>query len=121
MLPSYPAEDFTCVILHTMTLLSAHTLVDLPDQVSLLLRYLDGDPRVAVKTRVVKDLKYVSKYFVAVAESRDRHVEFCIPIFVSQVPGQCEARPLVDRVQHLLHDLLCLVHFDLRLVLPIGP
>lgn len=57
MLPGYPAENFTCVTLHTLTLLSAHTLVDVPDQVELLLKYLYEDPRTSVKSRVISDLR----------------------------------------------------------------
>ncbi len=34
MLPGYPDEEFTCVTLHTLTLLAAKTLVDVPDQVT---------------------------------------------------------------------------------------
>ncbi len=56
MLPDYPSEDFVCVTLHTLTLLAAHTLVDIPEQVELLLAKLYDDPRAAVKTRVIKDL-----------------------------------------------------------------
>jgi len=57
MLPSYPSESFTRVVLHTLTLLSAHTLVDIPDQVQLLIKYISEDPRTAVRDTVAKDLK----------------------------------------------------------------
>jgi integrator complex subunit 7 len=33
ILPGYPSQEFVVVTLHTLTLLSAHTLVDIPDQV----------------------------------------------------------------------------------------
>jgi hypothetical protein len=31
--PGYPSQEFVVVTLHTLTLLSAHTLIDIPDQV----------------------------------------------------------------------------------------
>jgi hypothetical protein len=34
ILPGYPSQEFVVVTLHTLTLLSAHTLVDIPEQVS---------------------------------------------------------------------------------------
>lgn len=58
MLPGYPSEEFVLITLHTLTLLSGHTRVDIPDQVELLLKYLNEDPRVKVKRRVLGDLRY---------------------------------------------------------------
>ena len=57
MLPDYPAQEFVLVTLHTLTLLSAHTLTDVPDQVDLLLQHLIQDPRSAVKRWVLADLR----------------------------------------------------------------
>ena len=60
MLPNYPAQEFVLVTLHTLTLLSAHTLIDVPDQVKLLLRHLITDPRSPVKRWVLTDLRYLA-------------------------------------------------------------
>lgn len=59
MLPDYPSESFVTVTLNTLTLLSAHTLVDIPDQVTLLLKYLNEDARIRIKQRAIKDLRLV--------------------------------------------------------------
>ena len=60
MLPDYPAQEFVLVTLHTLTLLSAHTLTDVPDQVDLLLRHLIQDPRSTVKRWVLADLRFLA-------------------------------------------------------------
>ena len=60
MLPGYPSEEFVLVTLRTLTRLSAHTLVDIPDQVELLLKYLVGDPRKAVTQQTLTDLRFFS-------------------------------------------------------------
>ena len=60
MLPDYPAQEFVLVTLHTLTLLSAHTLTDVPDQVDLLLQHLIQDPRSAVKRWVLADLRFLA-------------------------------------------------------------
>jgi integrator complex subunit 7 len=60
MLPDYPAQELVLVTLHTLTLLSAHTLIDVPDQVELLLRHLIADPRSTVKRRVLTDLRFLA-------------------------------------------------------------
>ena len=59
MLPGYPSEEFVLVTLRTLTRLSAHTLVDIPDQVELLLKYLVGDPRKAVTQQTLTDLRFL--------------------------------------------------------------
>ena len=60
MLPDYPAQEFVLVTLHTLTLLSAHTLIDVPDQVELLLKHLIADPRSTVKRWVLADLRFLA-------------------------------------------------------------
>jgi len=60
LLPVYPSQDFAVVTLHTLTLLSAHSLVDVPDQVELLLRHLVNDPRKAVKRQILIDLRFLA-------------------------------------------------------------
>ena len=60
MLPGYPSEEFVLVTLRTLTRLSAHTLVDVPDQVELLLTYLNQDPRKAVTRQVLSDLRFLT-------------------------------------------------------------
>ena len=56
MLPSYPGQDFIIITLRTLTSLAKHTLVDIPDQVSLLLKYLRTDPRKHVRAALLLDL-----------------------------------------------------------------
>ena len=55
----YPSEDFVMVTLRTLTRLSAHTLVDVPDQVELLLKHLVEDPRKAVMRQTLTDLRFL--------------------------------------------------------------
>ncbi|KAI8493113.1 hypothetical protein Bbelb_291170 [Branchiostoma belcheri] len=71
MLPSYPACGFVIVTLHTLSLLSAKTLIDIPQQVlpsayfvqdmiiqvELLLHYLQQDPRRTIKLKVLSDTR----------------------------------------------------------------
>ncbi|GLV38008.1 deflated [Carabus blaptoides fortunei] len=56
LLPTYPAQDFVLVTLKTLTQLAAATLVDIPSQVALLLKYLRCDPRWEVKAQTLKSL-----------------------------------------------------------------
>ncbi|KAK5650389.1 hypothetical protein RI129_001418 [Pyrocoelia pectoralis] len=61
LLPSYPSEDFVLVTLNTLTQLAAATLVDIPGQVSLLLKYLQSDPRWEVKSKSLQYLHQLAK------------------------------------------------------------
>ncbi|XP_030755843.1 integrator complex subunit 7 [Sitophilus oryzae] len=61
LLPSYPAQDFVLVILNTLTKLAATTLVDIPNQVTLLLKYLKNDPRWEVKSKALQHLYELAK------------------------------------------------------------
>ena len=56
----YPSEEFVLVTLRTLTRLSAHTLVDVPDQVDLLLTHLNQDPRKAVMRQILADLRFLA-------------------------------------------------------------
>lgn len=49
LLASYPAADFVKVTLSALSTLASATLIDVPQQVALLLRYLQDDPRLSVK------------------------------------------------------------------------
>ena len=60
MLPGYPSEEFVLVTLRTLTRLSAHTLVDVPDQVDLLMNHLNQDPRKAVMRQILADLRFLA-------------------------------------------------------------
>ncbi|GLG96261.1 Integrator complex subunit 7 [Gryllus bimaculatus] len=60
LLPSYPAQEFVLVTLNSLTHLASATLVDIPDQVSLLLKYLRTDPRWEVKGQVLKNLHHLA-------------------------------------------------------------
>jgi integrator complex subunit 7 len=59
LLPSYPAQNFVCVTLHTLTLLASETLVEIPQQLLLLLEYL-CDSRRGVQAQVLSDLKILA-------------------------------------------------------------
>ncbi|EFN86907.1 Integrator complex subunit 7 [Harpegnathos saltator] len=49
LLASYPAADFVKTTLSALSTLASATLIDVPQQVALLLRYLQDDPRLSVK------------------------------------------------------------------------
>lgn len=56
LLPKYPSESFVIVILDTLSELSCATLIDIPEQVHLLLNYME-DPRKKVRCQVLNSLK----------------------------------------------------------------
>eukprot|EP00095_Tigriopus_kingsejongensis_P008596 snap_masked-scaffold6485_size3834-processed-gene-0.0 protein:Tk08596 transcript:snap_masked-scaffold6485_size3834-processed-gene-0.0-mRNA-1 annotation:"hypothetical protein TcasGA2_TC000973" len=60
ILDGYPSDTFVVVTLHTLTQLSARTLVAIPDQVQLLLRFLRVDSRTTVKQQVLADLRFLA-------------------------------------------------------------
>lgn len=60
LLPKYPSENFICVTLNSLTELSCATLVDIPDQVNLLIAYLQ-DPRTKVRVSVLKSLQILAE------------------------------------------------------------
>ncbi|XP_043498636.1 integrator complex subunit 7 isoform X2 [Polistes fuscatus] len=49
LLASYPAVEFVRVTLSALSTLASATLIDIPEQVVLLLRYLHDDPRLSIK------------------------------------------------------------------------
>ncbi|KYM91886.1 Integrator complex subunit 7 [Atta colombica] len=49
LLASYPAVEFVRVTLSALSTLASATLLDVPQQVALLLRYLQDDPRLSIK------------------------------------------------------------------------
>ncbi|CAG9772925.1 unnamed protein product [Ceutorhynchus assimilis] len=61
LLPSYPTQDFVLVTLNTLSKLAAATLVDIPSQVTLLLKYLKDDPRYEIKLKAFQDLYELAK------------------------------------------------------------
>ncbi|XP_044738328.1 integrator complex subunit 7 [Chrysoperla carnea] len=61
LLPKYPSKEFVIVTLKSLTQLSAATLVDIPEQVSLLLYYLRSDPRWPVKAQSLTNLKQLAR------------------------------------------------------------
>lgn len=60
LLPKYPAESFVIAILDSLTKLSCKTLIDIPDQVNLLLTYLQ-DPRKKVRYQVLRSLRSLAQ------------------------------------------------------------
>nr|CAH7751876.1 unnamed protein product [Callosobruchus chinensis] len=61
LLPGYPAQEFVLVTLNTLTKLAAATLVDIPSQVNLLLKYLKNDPRREIKLKALEHLYELAK------------------------------------------------------------
>ncbi|XP_078049199.1 integrator complex subunit 7 [Augochlora pura] len=49
LLANYPAVEFVRVTLSALSTLTSATLIDIPQQVVLLLRYLQDDPRLSIK------------------------------------------------------------------------
>ena len=60
LLPKYPSTNFTIVTLDSLSQLSCATLVDIPDQVYLLIRYLE-DPRKKVRFQVLHSLQSLAE------------------------------------------------------------
>lgn len=60
LLPKYPSENFICVTLDSLSQLSCATLVDIPDQVNLLISYLQ-DPRAKVRYCVLRSLQSLAE------------------------------------------------------------
>jgi integrator complex subunit 7 len=56
MLVNYPSSKFVLPVLRTLTHLAACSLVDIPGQITLLLKYFSGDVRRIVRIAVLKDL-----------------------------------------------------------------
>ena len=59
LLLSYPAQNFVCITLHTLTLLAGETLVEIPQQLLLLRDYL-RDSRRGVQAQVLSDMKVLA-------------------------------------------------------------
>lgn len=60
LLPKYPSESFVIVILDSLTQLTCAILVNIPDQVGLLLDYLQ-DPRKKVRYQVLRSLQSLAE------------------------------------------------------------
>ncbi|XP_074098202.1 integrator complex subunit 7 [Cotesia typhae] len=61
LLVSYPAVEFVRVTLSAMSTLASATLIDVPNQVALLLKYLRDDPRLSVKRHALRLLLDLAK------------------------------------------------------------
>ncbi|XP_065225869.1 integrator complex subunit 7 [Planococcus citri] len=61
LLAKYPAQDFVLVTLKTLTQLAAATLVDIPEQVKLLARYVAEEPRWIIRVAAVSGLYTLAK------------------------------------------------------------
>lgn len=61
LLPNYAAQKFVLVTLNALTQLAAAATIDIPDQISLLLQYLNTDPRHSVKKLVLMNLKSLAE------------------------------------------------------------
>lgn len=60
LLPKYPAESFVVAILASLTELSSRTLTGVPDQVTLLLEFIN-DLRTPVRVQVLKSLNKLAE------------------------------------------------------------
>ena len=81
LLPSYPAQNFVCVTLHTLTLLAGETLVEIPQQLLLLLEYLK-DSRRSVRAQVLSDMNILAAKGAHLWTNRD--VEALIEFLLEQ-------------------------------------
>ncbi|XP_012280539.1 integrator complex subunit 7 [Orussus abietinus] len=61
LLESYPAVEFVRVTLSALSTLASATLIDVPGQVALLLRYLHDDPRLSVKRHALRLLHCLAR------------------------------------------------------------
>ncbi|KAJ8269857.1 hypothetical protein GJAV_G00107600 [Gymnothorax javanicus] len=61
LLTSYPSTSMVIISLHTFTQLATFSLIHIPQQIQLLLKYLKEDPRRAVKRLSIQDLKLLAK------------------------------------------------------------
>ena len=61
LLESYPATEFVRVTLRASTTLASATLINVPAQVMLLLRYLLDDPRLLIKNHALQLLHTLAK------------------------------------------------------------
>ncbi len=108
MLPGYPSEDFVAVTLRTLTRLSSHTLVDIPEQVELLLKNLNEDPRREVMRQALSDLKFLAQEERAHAwlpHTVDCVVEFALDHRESESSAGSDTEALVGALS-ILCDLV---------------
>ncbi|KOX73792.1 Integrator complex subunit 7 [Melipona quadrifasciata] len=61
LLASYPAVEFVRVTLSALSTLASATLIDVPQQVALLLRYLQDDPRLTIKRHALNLLHSLAR------------------------------------------------------------
>lgn len=79
LLQIYPSRGFFLTILDTLTSLSEKSLLDIPDQMSLLFDTLDKDPRESVKLLVLTNLSRLAK--VSPHQNFQIHVRNCQFVF----------------------------------------
>ncbi|XP_022784307.1 integrator complex subunit 7-like [Stylophora pistillata] len=61
LLSSHPMCRFVVVTLHTLSCLAVSSVIDIPKQTELLLKYLMQDPRKVVKNHTLSDLRMLAK------------------------------------------------------------
>ncbi|XP_014664803.1 PREDICTED: integrator complex subunit 7-like [Priapulus caudatus] len=76
----YPALNVTLVVLRTLTRLAGASYIDVNEQIALLLAYLRGDPRAAVKLLCLRDLRHLAAVAPHVWSEADvgALVDFCV-------------------------------------------
>ncbi|CAD7091372.1 unnamed protein product [Hermetia illucens] len=125
LLPKYPAESFVIAILDSLTKLSCKTLIDIPDQVNLLLTYLQ-DPRKKVRYQVLRSLRSLAqegahlwpngalKTLISKAQNcndvgNEQSLVLTVVLTLTECPVTCHA--LLNEEQNLILELCssCLV------------
>ena len=71
LLPLYPGQALLSLTLRTLTSLASNTLVDIPAQVSLLLRQISLDTRLGVRLALLSDLSLLARPGTAHLWSQD--------------------------------------------------
>lgn len=123
LLPKYPAQEFVLVTIKTLTQLASATLVEIPNQVELLLRYLVKDPRCKVQFEALQCLYDLAKQgahlwpeesvasLVEVArESPHQALVGCaldVLIVLTKSPAVCQAHAQPDSILMELCEETC--------------
>ncbi|KAB7500558.1 Integrator complex subunit 7 [Armadillidium nasatum] len=61
LLKEYPTQRVAITTLHTLTELAAHSLVDIPQQVDLLIECLESDARLGIRRSILDELNYLAQ------------------------------------------------------------
>lgn len=100
LLSKYPAENFVVAILDSLTKLSNKTLIGIPSQIELLLKYL-RDPRKVVRHQVLLSLMMLAK-----AKTAQSWPKYSVVNLISNAHTSIETREqiLLLKVVYILSD-----------------